>query len=80
MSNEPLNTMPIQQFIQQVKAADSSNAKEIKLSMQQAKNLTYTLGLVMSRLNGDLEKLLTKNSTTEEVIEVKIDGGSGFKD
>ena len=72
--------MPIQQFIQQVKAADSSNAKEVKLSMQQAKNLTYTLGLVMSRLNGDLEKLLAKNSTTEEVIEVKIDGGSGFKD
>jgi len=80
MSNEPLNTMAFQQFIQQVKSADSSNAKEVKLSMQQAKNLAYTLGIAMSRLNGDLEKLLINNNTKEEVIEVKIDGGSGFKD
>ena len=80
MSNEPLNTMPIQQFLQQVKAADTSNAKELKLPIQQAKNLAYTLGIVMSRLNGDLEKLLVNKSTTEEVIEVRIDGGSGFKD
>jgi len=80
MSNEPLNTMPLQQFIQQVKAAESSNAKEVKLTVQQAKNLAYTLGIVMSRLTGDLEKLLVNNNTTEEVIEVRIDGGSGFKD
>ena len=80
MSNEPLNTMPIQQFIQQVKAAESSNAKEVKLTVQQAKNLAYTLGMVMSRLAGDLEKLLVNNNTTDEVIEVRIDGGSGFKD
>lgn len=80
MSNEPLNTMPIQQFIQQVKAAESSNAKEVKLTVQQAKNLALTLGMVMSRLAGDLEKLLVNNNTTDEVIEVRIDGGSGFKD
>lgn len=80
MPNEPLNTMPLQQFIQQVKAAESSNAKEVKLTVQQAKNLAYTLGIVMSRLTGDLEKLLVNNSTAEEVIEVRIDGGSGFKD
>ena len=30
MQNEPLNTFPIQQFIQKVKVADSGNAKEVK--------------------------------------------------
>lgn len=78
MKNEPLNTIPIQQFIQQVKSADNSRAKELKIPLDQAKNLAYTLGIVMSRLNGDLEKILLNDSKTEEVLEIRIDGGTGF--
>ena len=78
MKNEPLNTIPIQQFIQQVKAADNSRAKELKIPLDQAKNLAYTLGIVMSRLNGDLEKILINDSKKEEILEVRMDGGSGF--
>ena len=37
--NEPLNTAPIQQFISQVKSADASQVKEVKLNIQQAKRL-----------------------------------------
>lgn len=78
MPIEPLNTMPIQQFIQQVRAADNSRAKEVKLSLEQAKSLAYTLGIAMSRLEGDLEKLIAESkSNTTETIEVKFDG-SGF--
>jgi hypothetical protein len=75
MPTEPINTTSIQQFIQQVRAADQSRSKEIKLSIDQAKNLAFTMGIVMSRLQGDLEKLLldSKNSNTES-IEIKIDG------
>ena len=61
--NEPLNTAPIQQFISQVKSADSSQAREVKLNIQQAKRLAFTLGEVMTRLNGDLEKLLAKKNS-----------------
>jgi len=79
MPNEPLNTAPIQQFISQVKAADSSNAKEIRLDTQSAKRLAFTLGEVMARLNGDLETLLAKkNSSEDEVIQVSMDGGTGW--
>lgn len=78
MKNEPLNTIPIQQFIQQVKTADNSRAKELKIPLEQAKNLAYTLGIVMSRLNGDLEKILMNDSKKEEILEVRMDGGSGF--
>ena len=71
--NEPLNTAPIQQFISQVKSADASQAKEIKLTAQQAKRLAFTLGEVMSRLNGDLEQILArKNSGADDVIQVKM--------
>ncbi len=77
---EPLNTIPLQLFIQQVKSADSSQAREIKLDIATAKNLAFTLGIVMSRLEGDLEKLVQEsNNREEEEIEINLDGGSGWK-
>ena len=48
MPIEPLNTASIQQFIQQVKAAESSRARELRLDMVNAKNLAFTLGIVMA--------------------------------
>lgn len=78
-TSDPLNTVPIQQFIQQVKSADAGRAKEVKIDMQNAKRLAFTLGEVMARLNGDLEQLLAKsNSDNDEVIEVKLDGGGNW--
>jgi hypothetical protein len=78
---DPLNTAPIQQFIQQVKTAENSRAKDLRLDITQAKNLAFTLGIVMSRLQGDLEKLVANSKTSEsdDVIEVQLDGGSGWK-
>ena len=80
MQNDPLNTIPIQQFLQQVKSAENSRAKEIRIDIQQAKNLAFTLGIVMSRLHGDLEKLVLENksNTDDEIIQVKMDGGNSW--
>lgn len=80
MQYEPINTIPLQQFIQQVKSAENSKSKEVKLSIDQAKNLSFALGIVMSRLYGDLEKLVINNNVaqSEETIEVQIDGGNSF--
>ncbi len=58
MSTEPLNTLPIQQLIQMVKIAEQSRAKEVRLDITQAKILALTLGEVMARLHGDLEKII----------------------
>jgi len=77
-TNEPINTASIQAFIQQVKGADASKAKDIRMDITQAKNLAFTLGIVMSRLNGDLEQLLVNKSNTEETVEVQLDGGTGW--
>ena len=79
MQNEPLNTVPIQQFISQVKSADASKAKEVKLTLEQSKRLAFTLGEVMTRLNGDLEQILArKNNGGDEVIQVNMDSGSNW--
>jgi hypothetical protein len=76
---DPLNTIPLQQFLNAVKAAENSRAREIKLDIATAKNLAFTIGIVMSRLHGDLELLVAQSKgSTDEVIEVKLDGGSGF--
>jgi hypothetical protein len=74
MSIDPINTIPIQQFIQQVKSADSTNQKEIRLTIVDAKNLAFTLGIVMSRLQGDLEKLVKENARAgvDDLIKVEI--------
>jgi hypothetical protein len=76
-TSDTLNTIPIQQFLQQVKVAENSRAKEIRMDIAQAKNLAFTLGIVMSRLHGDLEKLIaeSKKSADEEVVEIQIGGG-----
>ena len=78
MSTEPLNTMPIQQLIQMVKVAEQSRAKEIRLDIVQAKTLAFTLGEIMARLHGDLEKLLDEKVDKlqqDQVIEVNMDSG-----
>jgi hypothetical protein len=78
---DPINTAPIQQFIQQVKQADSGRQKEVRIDINTAKNLAFTLGIVMTRLHGDLERLVKEAKTAEEneIIEVQMDGGSGWK-
>ena len=77
MSTSPLNTAPIQNFIQQVKGADTSQAKEVKLTLQQAKGLAFTLGIVMARLQGDMEKFVKENTNSnEDIVEVQLDGGN----
>ena len=77
---EPLNTIPLQQFINQVKQADAGRQKEIRMDIQQAKKLAFTLGEVMSRLEGDLEKLVKESqNSNNEVIEINLDSGNDWK-
>lgn len=79
MSLDPINTAPIQQFLQQVKSADASRAKELRIPIDQCKSLAFTLGIVMARMNGDLEKFVKENAgSSNEVIEIKMDSGSNW--
>lgn len=72
-----INTTPIESFISQVKSADNSNSKEIRLDIQQAKTLSFTLGMVMSRINSNNEEIIKKLLESCETV-VQIDGGGNW--
>ena len=76
---KPLNTIPLQQFIDKVKIADNSKQVEVKIELKEAKNLAFTIASVMSRLHGDLEKLIDQANKTEDVVNVTMDGGGDWK-
>ena len=79
MSNQ-INLSPITQFVQSVRAAELSQAKEVKLPIQQARLLSLALSEIQQKLLQDQETLFNqlKSSTETDVITVNMDGG-GFK-
>ena len=79
-TNEAINIIPIQKYIQQVKVADAGQHKEIRMTMQEAKNLMYALSTVMANQQGRLEQLIIDNKcNADEVVTVTMDGGTGWK-
>jgi len=80
MSNQ-INTTPLSQFAQLLRAAELSQSKEIKISIQQARLLSLALVEIQDKLLQDYTALLLelKSSSESEVIQITMDGG-GFKD
>ncbi len=80
MQNQ-VNLTPITQFIQQVRSAEQTQSKEVKISIQQARMLILALAECMDKLNQNHEMLLNelKRSFDTDVINVSMDGG-GFGD
>lgn len=73
--------MPLTQFTQLLKAAELSQQKELKMTIQQARLLNIALTEVLAKLTQDYESLFNslKESSGSEVISIQVDGG-GFKD
>lgn len=76
MQTDKINTAVLTQLMNQVKAADSANQREIRLDIATAKNITHTLALVMTRLAGNYEGLLQTQTKEDPVVTVQMDGGS----
>lgn len=82
MPIEPLNTLPLQQFFNLVKSAESSRQKEIRMDINQAKTLALTLGQVMTRLEGDLERYVAEQiekMQAEQEIVIDLNTGGDWK-
>ena len=73
------DTLPtIQKLIQRTQVAERSQQKEIRISLQEARDLTTELALMSSKLGQTISEIhqmlsVIKESTTQ--IEVKFDGG-----
>ncbi len=80
MSQDNLpDTLPtIQKLIQRTQVAERSQQKEIRISIQEARDLTTELALMTSKLGRTISEIhdilaVIKESTTQ--IDVKFDGG-----
>ena len=73
------DTLPtIQKLLQRIQVAERSQQKEIRISLQEARDLTTELALMSAKLGrtvSEIHQMLTtiKESTTQ--IDVKFDGG-----
>lgn len=76
MQNDKINTVAIQNFMNQVRGAELGNQREIRMDLATAKNLSHVLSLVMTRLAGNYEGLLQSVQKAEPEVQVKMDGGN----
>jgi hypothetical protein len=76
MQNQ-INTTPITQLIQLIKAAEISQSKEVKMTIQQARLLNIALAEILIKLNQDYESMYNalKASVNQEIVTVELDGG-----
>ena len=77
-SNLPEILPTVQKLIQRISVADRSQQKEIRISIQEARDLTAELALLTAKLGSTVSEIhqmlaAIKESTTQ--IDVKFDGG-----
>jgi hypothetical protein len=74
-----INTTPISQFAQLLRATELSQQKEVKIPVQQARLLNLALTELLDQVNRDYGELLAslKQNNDTEVVSVQLDGG-GF--
>lgn len=69
-----INLSPITQFVQQLKSAEFTNQREVKMPIQQARLLSIALVELMDQL---IKESTNKPSTNNEIVKINMDGG-GF--
>jgi hypothetical protein len=79
-NNLPTNLPTVERLIQRVVAAEKSQQKDIRISIQDARDLTAELAVMTSKLGRTVQEIhemlaQIRESTTK--IDVKFDGG-GF--
>lgn len=72
---QPLNTIPIEMFLEKARIARKSGQKSLNLSIDDVNMLEESLSVVMTRLTGDLDSIVF-NLQQQESITVTMDGGS----
>jgi predicted trehalose synthase len=79
-NNLPTNLPSVEKLLARVAAAERSQQKDIRISIQEAKDLTAELAVLTSKLGRTVQEIHAmlaeiRESTTK--IDVKFDGG-GF--
>jgi len=72
VSRKNLNTLAIETFLQDVRIAQKTQAKELKLNSKQYRELADSISMVLARL----VELQDSQPTQEPDIQIQMDGGS----
>jgi hypothetical protein len=72
---QPLNTLPIELYLEKARIARKSGQKNVNIGIEEAILLADSLAQVMTRLAGDLDTIV-QNVQQQEDIVIKMDGGS----
>lgn len=78
-NNLPTNLPTVEKLIQRVNAAEKAQQRDIRISIQEARDLTAELAIMTSKLGRTVQEIHAmlaeiKESTTN--IDVKFDGGT----
>lgn len=71
---QPLNTLPIEDFLNKARIAIKSNQKAITLTIKETIDLQNSLSVVMTRLSGELDQIVA-SPKSDNSFEIKMDGG-----
>lgn len=78
-NNIPTTLPTVEKLIQRVSVAEKSQQKEIRITVQEARDLTAELAILTSKLGRtvqDIHQILSEIRESTTKIDVKFDGGS----
>lgn len=79
-NNIPTNLPSVEKLAQRLMAAERGQQKEIRISIQEARDLTVELSMLTSKMSqtiSEIHKMMSEMKRSDEKIEIKFDGG-GF--
>ena len=79
-SNLPTSAPSLERFIQRVKSAEKSQQRDIRITIQEARDMVSDIALFTTRLNetlNNINKTLSNMQESTTTVDVKMDGG-GF--
>ena len=74
MSQNPVNTIPIENFLQKAKVATKTQQRELKLDSKEYKDLSDSIAMLMTRLVELQDKRLQQPQDVS--VDIKMDGGN----
>jgi hypothetical protein len=68
-----LNTLPIEDFLNRARVAIKSNQRDLTLSIKEVTDLQNSLSVVMTRLAGELDGVVSNLPSGD--LEIRMNGG-----
>jgi septation ring formation regulator EzrA len=78
-NNLPNSLPSIERLLQRISVAEKSQQKEIRISIQEARELTADLALLTSKLGKTVQEInetLKSIKDSTQTIDIKFDGGT----